>query len=79
LEAAFTEGYAVARSVAFYERPVIQALFWARFPGDTLLILGTAVFCYDVVRKRFRLGDVTTAEDAREGAVPQRVLGEDDD
>lgn len=79
LETAFTEGYAVARSLSFYERPVIQALFWARFPGDTLLILGTAVFCYDVVRKRFRLGDVTAPEEARDGAVPQRVLGEDDD
>jgi nitric oxide reductase subunit B len=77
LEAAFTESYHFARSLAFYEQPLIQTLFWARFPGDTLLILGTLVFAYDVVKKRFSLREVTTPEDAPE-SVPDR-LGADDD
>ncbi|MFB6270836.1 MAG: nitric-oxide reductase large subunit [Halobacterium sp.] len=77
LETAFTEGYAVARSLAFYNREVVQLFFWARFPGDTMLVLGTLVFAYDVVRKRFVLRSVT--RDETEGPIPSRVLAEDDD
>jgi len=77
LEAAFTQGYAYARSLAFYNRDLVQWLFWARFPGDTMLILGTLVFAYDVVRKRFLLRDVE--EDASAGPVASRVLSDDDD
>lgn len=76
LETAFTEGYAVARSLSFYNRGLVQLFFWARFPGDTMLILGTVVFAYDVVRKRFLLRDVEA--DASTGPVASRVLGDDD-
>ncbi|WP_255198754.1 nitric-oxide reductase large subunit [Halorarius litoreus] len=77
LEAAFTEGYAAARSLAFYDSGIVQALFWARLPGDSLLILGTVVFVYDMVAKRFSLRDVTAAEDA-EGAVVEGYAADDD-
>jgi len=77
LEAAFTESYHFARSLAFYEQPLVQALFWARFPGDTLLILGTVVFAYDVVRKRFSLRPVTPPEESP-ASIPDRI-GSDDD
>jgi nitric oxide reductase subunit B len=77
LEAAFTEGYAAARSLSFYNGELVQLFFWARFPGDTMLILGTLVFAYDVVKKRFVLRSVT--RDESEGPVPTRVLAEDDD
>ncbi|MBX0324644.1 cbb3-type cytochrome c oxidase subunit I [Halomicroarcula sp. F13] len=63
LEVAFTEGYAAARSVAFYERPLVELLFWARMPGDTLIILGTTIFTADVLRKRFSLRSVLAGED----------------
>ncbi|WP_254272417.1 nitric-oxide reductase large subunit [Haloarcula marina] len=63
LETAFTQGYDAARSVAFYERPLVELLFWARMPGDTLIILGTAIFTADVVRKRFDLRSVLAEED----------------
>jgi nitric oxide reductase subunit B len=69
LETAFTQGYDAARSLAFYEGPVVQALFWARLPGDTLIIVGTLLFGYDVVRKRFRLRAVTPAEERTEDGV----------
>jgi nitric oxide reductase subunit B len=76
LEAAFTESYAVARSVAFYERPLVQALFWARMPGDTLLILGTVLFCWDVAEK---LRVVRTSSDApSDQVVSDRVMVESD-
>jgi nitric oxide reductase subunit B len=78
LETAFTEGYAAARSPAFYNGDVVQALFWARLPGDTLLILGTGVFAYDMVRKRFTLRPVSMPTDTP-GALPDRVTSEDDD
>jgi len=55
LEVAFTEGYAAARSLAFYEGPLVQTLFWARLPGDSLLILGTVIYFADLIRKRFVL------------------------
>jgi nitric oxide reductase subunit B len=51
LETSFTAGYDAARSLAFYERPLVQALFWARTPGDLMLIAGTALFGYDVLVK----------------------------
>jgi len=51
LEVAYTQGYDAARSLAFYNRPLIQSLFWARLPGDTLIILGAALFTYDVAAK----------------------------
>ncbi|MFC6729698.1 nitric-oxide reductase large subunit [Natronoarchaeum mannanilyticum] len=77
LEAAFTESYAVARSLAFYERPLVQALFWARMPGDTLIIVGTAIFCWDVVGKLRAVRGSST--DPSEQAVSDRVMVESDD
>ncbi|GAB3419820.1 cbb3-type cytochrome c oxidase subunit I [Haloparvum alkalitolerans] len=77
LEAAFTESYAVARSVAFYSRPMVQNLFWARLPGDTLLILGTAIYAADLVRKRFVLRESADDPDVDDMAVAEGVLSED--
>jgi len=80
LETAFTAGYDAARSIAFYERDLVQAFMWARMPGDVLLIAGTVVFAYDVVRKRFVLRD-TDVDDAAVGTGPiaGRVFAVDDD
>jgi nitric oxide reductase large subunit len=77
LEAAFTGSYAAARSLAFYERPLVQALFWARLPGDTLIIAGTVVYAADLVRKRFALR--STAEDPgpEDVAVADGMLNDD--
>jgi nitric oxide reductase subunit B len=69
LETAFTAGYDAARSLAFYDRPLVQAFFWLRFPGDTLLIAGAAVFCYDVLTKVRRLRPVTPADERGEGML----------
>jgi nitric oxide reductase subunit B len=76
LETVFTAGYDAGRSLAFYEQPIVQALFWARMPGDTLIILGTAIFGYDVVAK---LRNQSAAETPTEGSQPiaDRVLGDD--
>jgi len=79
LDAAFTGSYAAARSLAFYEGGLVQTLFWARLPGDTLLILGTVVYAADVVRKRFvlrRSEDDPTVDDM---AVAEGIVGADDD
>ncbi|MGB9986224.1 nitric-oxide reductase large subunit [Salarchaeum japonicum] len=57
LETAFTQGYDAARSVAFYQRDLVQTLFWLRFPGDTLLGLGALVFAVDVFAKLRRQRD----------------------
>jgi nitric oxide reductase subunit B len=75
LEVAFTQGYDAARSLAFYNGELVQALFWARLPGDTLIIVGSLLFGYDVVRKRFRLRTVTP-EDERPPA-DEGVLTDD--
>ncbi|GGN96214.1 nitric-oxide reductase large subunit [Haloarcula pellucida] len=75
LEVAFTEGYAAARSVAFYERPLVQLLFWARMPGDALIILGTVIFTADVLRKRFSLRSVLADDD--DAPVSDPVVSDD--
>ncbi|WP_049928583.1 cbb3-type cytochrome c oxidase subunit I [Halopiger goleimassiliensis] len=50
LQAAYQEGYATARSLAFYERDDIQTLLWARTLGDTPMILGALAFTVGAVR-----------------------------
>jgi nitric oxide reductase subunit B len=76
LETAFTVTYDAARSLAFYEQPVVQALFWARLPGDTLLILGTLVFAADVVAKLRHLRPAVTSDEERQRS-PAVVLSDD--
>jgi len=77
LEAIFTESYAAGRSLAFYNQPIIQDLFWARLPGDTLLILGTVIYAADLVRKRFVLRQTEDDPDIEDVAVAESVLGDD--
>jgi len=80
LETAFTQTYGAARSLAFYNSELVQLLFWARLPGDTLIILGTVVFAYDMVKKRFTLRSVSApAETPERNTIPDRVMREDDD
>lgn len=43
--------YASARSVAFYERPVVHLLNYLRMPGDTLIILGALLLSSEVLPK----------------------------
>ncbi|WP_158059236.1 nitric-oxide reductase large subunit [Halorussus halophilus] len=62
LEVAFTQHYDAARSLAFYEGDLVQLLFWARMPGDVLVILGTVIFGYDVVKKVLNRGETTPTE-----------------
>jgi nitric oxide reductase subunit B len=45
-----------------------------------MIILGTLIFAYDMVRKRFTLRSVSTPDGSPgRGTVPERVLPEDDD
>ena len=76
LETAFTAGYDAARSLAFYERPLVQTFFWLRFPGDTLLIAGTAVFVVDVLGKLRRLRPATPAGERGPGALARPGPGD---
>ena len=79
LETAFTVSYDAARSLAFYNRDLIQLLFWARLPGDTMLIAGTVIFAYDMVKQRFALRDTTVpANIPGSSIISRRVLPEDD-
>jgi len=77
LEAAFTGSYAAARSVAFYEQPLVQTLFWARLPGDTLIIVGTALYAADLIRKRFVLRQSEDDPSVDDMAVAEGVLSDD--
>jgi nitric oxide reductase subunit B len=80
LDAAFTQSYAAARSLAFYNSEFVQLLFWARLPGDTMIILGTLIFAYDMIAKRFTLRNVSKPSDTPgRGRIPDRVMAEDDD
>ncbi|WP_139136169.1 cbb3-type cytochrome c oxidase subunit I, partial [Haladaptatus sp. W1] len=80
LEAAFSGSYDAARSLAFYNSDTVQLLFWARLPGDSMLILGTLVFAYDVLKKQFVQREVTTpVPEPDDQRVPSRVFTDDDD
>ncbi|QLH84603.1 nitric-oxide reductase large subunit [Halosimplex pelagicum] len=77
LEAIFTGSYDAGRSLAFYNRPVVQNLFWARLPGDTMIIAGTALYAADLVRKRFVLRSTADDPDVEDMAVAEGVLSDD--
>ncbi|GAA0302112.1 hypothetical protein GCM10009066_15250 [Halarchaeum salinum] len=79
LKTVFTANYDAARSLAFYSQDLIQTLFWVRLPGDGLLILGTALFCYDVLKKRFVRREPTVAPGDDGTVISRRVFGEDAD
>jgi nitric oxide reductase subunit B len=48
--ASFTQGYAYARSAEVIHGPMMQALVWARVPGDLVFGVGAAAFGVFVVR-----------------------------
>lgn len=50
LNEVFATTYNAARSLAFYERPLIMTLMQLRLPGATLIIFGAAVFAHQVLR-----------------------------
>ena len=77
LEAVFTQSYDAARSLAFYNQPIVQTLFWARLPGDTLIILGTVIYAADIVRKRFVLRQSADDPSVDDVAVAEGVLNDD--
>ncbi|MFD1571426.1 nitric-oxide reductase large subunit [Halorubrum laminariae] len=77
LEAVFTGSYAAGRSLAFYEQPIVQTLFWARLPGDTLIILGTVLYVGDLVRKRFVLRQSEDDPTIDDMAVAEGILSDD--
>jgi nitric oxide reductase subunit B len=83
LEVAFTESYDAARSLAFYEGGLVQLLFWARMPGDALIILGTVLFGYDVTKKvlgrREATGTSDPADDPADAPVVASSAIETDD
>jgi len=77
LDVAFTESYAAARSLAFYEQPIVQTLFWARLPGDTLIIIGTVIYMTDLLRKRFVLRVSEDDPSVNDMAVAEGIVGDD--
>lgn len=77
LDVAFTEGYAAARSLEFYDGGLVQTLFWARLPGDTLIIVGTAIYVADLIRKRFVLRASEDDPSVDDMAVAEGIVGDD--
>ncbi len=74
LESVVASGYDVARSVGFYNTPLIQRLMWARMPGDLLLITGS--FLYLLATGRALYGTRSPASDS--ATVAGRALPSDD-
>ena len=58
-------------------RTIVQNLFWARLPGDTLIILGTVIYAADLVRKRFVLRASESDPEIEDMAVAEGVLDDD--
>ena len=48
--ASIEHGYASARSAEFIHSPIMQALVWARVPGDVVFSVGVFAFVWFVVR-----------------------------
>ena len=49
----FTRDYAFARSAEVIHGPVMQALTWARVPGDLVFTAGVIAFCLFMIRALF--------------------------
>jgi len=60
--------YAAARSLAFYQQPLVFLLNELRLPGDTLIILGAALLAWEVVPKTGRI--------LRGQSIPQTLVAE---
>jgi nitric oxide reductase subunit B len=58
----FTRDYAFARSAEVIHGPVMQALVWARVPGDLVFTVGVVAFTLFMMRALF--GGVRLREDA---------------
>ncbi|MFC7045947.1 nitric-oxide reductase large subunit [Halobacteriaceae archaeon GCM10025711] len=76
LEAVFSNGYAAARSLAFYNQELVQTLMWARMPGDVLVILGALLFTWDVVDKLLKQRELPARAPSES---PSAVAVESDD
>ena len=50
----FTHDYAYARSAEVIHSPVMQALVWARVPGDLVFTVGVVAFTIFMVQALFR-------------------------
>lgn len=78
LEVAFTESYAAARGLEFYNRELIQTVFWFRIPGDVMIILGSIMFAYDVLAKLRHRKTATDVRHLRNQPIARRVLSDED-
>ncbi len=68
--ASIEHGYAYARSAEFIQSPIMQALVWARVPGDIVFAIGVFAFAWFMV-EAFMRGRRLNPETA---AVPQSAL-----
>lgn len=59
--------------------PTRDPALFARLPGDTMIILGTFVFLYDMLAKRLTLRSVSLPRHAKSGGSSNRVMVENDD
>jgi nitric oxide reductase subunit B len=74
LDTVFSAGYDTARSIGFYNRPLIQGFMWARMPGDLLVIVGALL--YTVTAGRALRAQRTSVEDDK--TVAGQALPSDD-
>jgi len=72
----FTRDYAYARSAEVIHSPVMQALVWARVPGDLVFTVGVVAFFIFMMRRMLDSGGRENAGLAPElPAKPALVLG----
>jgi nitric oxide reductase subunit B len=69
----FTRDYAYARSAEVIHGPVMQALVWARVPGDVVFTVGVAAFSLFMVRALFGGGRARDAIPVH-GLIPEPAL-----
>jgi nitric oxide reductase subunit B len=62
--ASYTDGYAYARSAEFIHSPVMQALVWARVPGDLVFGVGALAFAAFMVLAFVQPRTATSPESA---------------
>jgi len=68
--ASIEHGYAYARSAEFIHSPIMQALVWARVPGDVVFAFGVFAFAWFMVQA-FMHGRKPTPETV---AIPKPAL-----
>ncbi|MFB6114625.1 MAG: nitric-oxide reductase large subunit [Halodesulfurarchaeum sp.] len=74
LSAVMSHNYDWARSLAFYNQDLIQLFFWARMPGDLIVIIGAVLYFVAAIRAVVAVGRTSGEKSTSQERIADRTL-----